>query len=136
MILGIGTDIVNIERIKDVLERYNEKFVNRCFSDNELSQAEKITDKQKSIAYLAKRWAAKEATAKALGTGFRDGIFLKDIEIKNDDLGCPYIELKEKAVEYLKSKTTAGYNANIKLSISDDYPYAIAFVIIEIGREE
>ena len=136
MILGIGTDIVNISRIEDLLNKHDQKFMDRCFTKLEQEKAtSRPTDKER-IAQLAKLWASKEAFAKALGTGFRDGLYLKDIEVINDEFGKPFLELYSSAQDILDSKTAEGYNAYIHLSISDDYPFAVASVVIELEKEE
>ena len=137
MILGIGTDITSIRRIEKILGRHSQQFITRCFTAEEYKYAEERNKSFKEYAsFFAKHWSAKEAIVKALGTGFRDGIYLKDIEIKKDYLGKPYANLTGEAFNRLKQKTPYGYKANIHLSISDEYPQAIAFVIIEIEKED
>ncbi len=125
-IFGIGTDIVNIKRMKKNLARNNYKFKNRIFSKDEINYCEK---KKNPSAFYAKRFAAKEALSKALGTGIRKGINFKNIEIFNDSLGKPSIKLKGETANYLKKKIkTKKYS--IHLSLSDDVPWAQATVII------
>ena len=125
-IFGIGTDIVNIKRMEKSLKRHGIKFKNNIFSKNEIIYCEK---KQNSGAFYAKRFAAKEALSKALGTGIRKGINFKNIEVHNDNFGKPSIQLKGSAAVFLKKKIkTRKYF--IYLSLSDDLPWAQATVII------
>tara|TARA_Y100001970_G_scaffold88509_1_gene111716 strand:- start:5778 stop:6167 length:390 start_codon:yes stop_codon:yes gene_type:complete len=125
MILGIGTDIIDITRIKNTIQKYGDKFKQRCFSEHEIKRSE---SKINSVESYAKRYAAKEACAKALGTGLARGVFWKDIEIKNNKFGKPYILLHNKAFTYmLKFKCK---NSKIEVSLSDEKKYAIANVII------
>jgi len=125
-IFGIGTDIVNIKRMEKSLKKNGKPFKDRIFSKNEISYCEK---KNKSISYYAKRFAAKEALSKALGTGIRKGINFKDIEVLNDIYGKPSIKLKGSTSKFLKKKIkTKKYS--IYLSLSDDDPWAQATVII------
>ena len=125
-IFGIGTDIVNIKRIEKSLKRHGSKFKNNIFSKNEITYCEK---KKNSGAFYAKRFAAKEALSKALGTGIRKGINFKNIEISNDNLGKPSIKLRGSTAIFLKKKIkTKKYS--IYLSLSDDEPWAQATVII------
>ncbi len=130
MILGIGTDLVDIRRIEKVLLRYEMRFENRCFSANEQEQANNISNSKKS-AFYAKRFAAKEACVKALGTGFINDIFLKDIEVIKNNLGRPSLKLNNGALEILNKLTPENMIASTHLSLTDDYPYAGAFIIIE-----
>jgi holo-[acyl-carrier protein] synthase len=124
VIIGIGSDIVNIERIEKLVIKYSEKFIKRIFSDDEIVAAQKITNHSKKIQFYAKRFAAKEAFAKALGTGIGKTINFKDISITNNAHGKPMI-LITKNLDYLTN------NHQIHVSLSDDYPCAQAFVIIE-----
>ena len=125
-IFGIGTDIVNIRRMEKSLKRRGSKFKNNIFSKNEITYCEK---KKNSGAFYAKRFAAKEALSKALGTGIRKGINFKNIEVHNDNFGKPFIQLKGSAADFLKKKIkTRKYF--IYLSLSDDLPWAQATVII------
>ena len=101
MIIGIGTDIIDIRRIKKTFTKYGEKFKNRCFSLNEIKRADK---RMNSVSSYAKRYAAKEALSKALGTGIRKGINFKDIEILNNNFGKPSIKLKGSTANFLKKK--------------------------------
>ena len=125
-IFGIGTDIINIKRINNSIKKGGFNFKKKIFSDNEISYCER---KKNSSAFYAKRFAAKEAFAKALGTGIRKGISLKDIEIFNDTLGKPNIKLRGAASNLLKKKIRKK-KYNIYLSLSDDDPWAQATVII------
>ena len=125
-IFGIGTDIVNIKRIKKSLKRNTNTFKYRIFSKNEIIYCDK---KNNPIPSYAKRFAAKEALSKALGTGIRKGINFKDIEILNDNLGKPSIRLKGSTANFLKKKIKAK-KYSIYLSLSDDLPWAYATVII------
>ncbi len=125
MIVGIGIDIIDINRIKNVINKYGDKFKTRCFHKNEIFRSEK---RYNSVESYAKRYAAKEACAKALGTGLARGVFWKDIEIKNNKFGKPYIELHNNSREVIKSFKKK--DAKIELSISDEKDFAIANVII------
>ena len=125
-IFGIGTDIVNIKRMEKSLKQHGNKFKNNIFSKNEITYCEK---KKNSGAFYAKRFAAKEALSKALGTGIRKGISFKDIEILNDQYGKPSIKLKGSTANFLKRKIKAK-KYSIYLSLSDDSPWAQATVII------
>ena len=125
-IFGIGTDIVNIKRMEKSLRRNGDAFKKRIFSKNEIIYCER---KKNPSTFYAKRFAAKEALSKALGTGIRKGINLKNIEISNDNLGKPSIHLKGGAANFLRKKIkTKRYS--IYLSLSDDIPWAQATVII------
>jgi len=125
-IFGIGTDIVNIKRIDQSLKKHGLKFKNRIFSKKEISYCDKKTN---SSSFYAKRFAAKEAFSKALGTGIRKGIDLKNIEISNNSFGKPSISLKGNLALYLKKKIK-NKKYDIHLSLSDDKPWAQATVII------
>ena len=125
-IFGIGTDIVNIKRMEKSLKRYGNRFKNNIFSKKEIIYCER---KKYSGAFYAKRFAAKEALSKALGTGIRKDIKFKNIEIHNDSYGKPSIQLKGTVDDYLKKKLKRK-KYNIHLSLSDDKPWAQATVII------
>tara|TARA_B100001540_G_C15615477_1_gene555101 strand:+ start:41 stop:433 length:393 start_codon:yes stop_codon:yes gene_type:complete len=125
MIFGIGIDIIDIRRIKIIIDKYGFKFKRRCFS---LSEIEKSESRRNSIESYAKRYAAKEACAKALGTGLAKGVFWKDIEIKNNVSGKPFILLHNKA--YLRGMNISNKNLQIDVSLSDERNYAIANVVI------
>ena len=125
-IFGIGTDIVNIKRIKKILKNNGTRFKNKIFSESEINYCEKKRD---PAPFYAKRFAAKEAFSKALGTGIRKGINLKNIIIFNDVYGKPKIKLKGSTYNYLKKKIKSK-KYNIHLSLTDDKPWAQATVII------
>lgn len=128
MILGVGTDIANIDRIARTLERFGDRFRNRVFTDIEQAKAERRRD---TAGTYAKRWAAKEACSKALGTGLRMGIAWKDMSVRNLRTGQPVMELTGWAAERLREMTPEGFEATVHVSLTDDYPWAQAFVVIE-----
>ena len=128
MILGVGTDLANIERIAGVLERHGDRFRNRVFTEIEQRKAERRKDVSGTYA---KRWAAKEACSKALGTGLRMGISWKDMAVRNLKTGQPIITVTGWAAERLKEMTPKGHRATIHVSLTDDHPWAQAFVVIE-----
>ena len=130
MIIGIGTDIIDTRRIKNIINRYGEKFKKRCFSNNEIIKSENNFNTANSYA---KRYAAKEACSKALGTGLAKGIFWKDIEVVNDKYGKPFIKLHNNALKRINKITKKDYN--IEVSLSDEKNYAIANVIIFINEK-
>tara|TARA_B100001540_G_scaffold88323_1_gene79833 strand:+ start:75 stop:461 length:387 start_codon:yes stop_codon:yes gene_type:complete len=123
-ILGIGVDIIENSRIKRSI--LNKKFINRIFSRQEISRLKKINNK---IAYFSKRFAAKEAFSKALGTGFRNNLNFRDISVVNDRYGKPYIKINKKIINILMHKFKTK-NVNIFLSIADEKKNSIAFVVI------
>ena len=125
MILGLGIDIVDNRRIGKLINKYGEKFKKRCFSDYEIQKSERKTS---IVNSYSKKYAAKEALVKALGTGFSRGIFWKDIEIINNLDGKPCIKLYNKALEKVNDLSTSNYK--IELSLSDEKNYSIANVII------
>ena len=126
MIYGIGTDIVKIARIKELYENYDEKFINKILSAEELDIFHGFPLKRRRISYLAKRFAAKEAFVKALGTGFRDDINFTSISVYNNKLGRPNLELKENIKSYLPK------NSKYYISLSDEEDLVMAVVIIEV----
>jgi len=128
MILGIGSDITDIRRIEKVIERHGERFLTRIFTDTERARAER---RAKSVETYAKRFAAKEACAKALGTGMRAGVFWRDMGVVNLPSGKPTFALTGGAAERLAKLTPPGMTAVIHLTITDEYPYAQAQVVIE-----
>ena len=128
MILGIGTDLANIERIQGVLDRHGDRFRNRVFTEIEQRKAERRAD---IAGTYAKRWAAKEACSKALGTGLRMGISWKDMSVTNLRSGQPQMAVTGWAAERLAAMTPAGYKAVIHVTLTDDHPWAQAFVLIE-----
>lgn len=132
MILGIGNDLTNISRIESTLERFGERFLARIYTPVERAKAERRKAvPQVYAATLAKRFAAKEACSKALGTGFRRGIFWRDIGVVNASSGQPTILLSGGAAERLAAMTPPGHVARVHLTMTDDYPWADAQVIIE-----
>ena len=128
MILGIGTDLANIERIERTLERFGDRFRNRVFTDVEQAKAERRRD---TAGTYAKRWAAKEACSKALGTGLRMGIAWKDMSVTNLRTGQPVMHVTGWAKDRLDAMTPAGHEAIIHVTLTDDHPWAQAFVVIE-----
>jgi len=128
MILGIGTDLANIERIERALERFGDRFRNRVFTEAEQQRAERRAD---VAGTYAKRWAAKEACSKALGTGLRMGIAWKDMSVTNLATGQPVMHVTGWAAERLERMTPPGHRAVIHVSLTDDHPWAQAFVVIE-----
>jgi holo-[acyl-carrier protein] synthase len=128
MILGIGSDLSDIRRIQASLDRFGDRFRNRCFTEIERRRSEAKPDAASSYA---KRFAAKEACAKALGTGLRRGVFWRDMGVLNLRSGQPTLALTGGAAARLAEMTPAGHRAVIHLSMTDDHPYAQAFVIIE-----
>ncbi|HEX9159143.1 MAG TPA: holo-ACP synthase [Rhizomicrobium sp.] len=129
MIVGIGSDLIDIRRIDATIERYGERFLNRIFTETERSKSDRRA--QRSASY-AKRFAAKEACAKALGTGLRKGVFWRDMGVVNLPGGKPSITLTGGALTRLRALTPAGHTAQIDLSITDDFPLAQAIVIISV----
>ncbi len=127
MILGIGTDLANIERIQGTLDRFGDRFRNRVFTDIEQRKSERRAD---TAGTYAKRWAAKEACSKALGTGLRMGIAWKDMSVRNLRTGQPVMELTGWAAERLDEMTPPGHEATVHVSLTDDHPWAQAFVVI------
>ena len=127
MIVGLGTDIVSVERIKKVLEKMPEEFIDRICSD---CDKEYLRAGRDINARLAKIWAVKEAAAKALGTGIAQGIKFKDFELRHNQFGKPTLTFKGHAAEILEQLTCGG-QANVVVSLSDDKPFAQAIVIIE-----
>ncbi len=129
MILGIGTDLANIDRIRAVLDRHGDRFRNRVFTDREQAKAE--SRPMAVAATYAKRWAAKEACSKALGTGLRMGIAWKDMAVSNLWSGQPVMHLTGWAAERLAAMTPPGYRSVVHVTLTDDHPWAQAFVVIE-----
>ena len=128
MILGIGTDLANIERIQGVLDRYGDRFRNRVFTEIEQAKAERRAD---VVGTYAKRWAAKEACSKALGTGLRMGISWKDMAVTNLRTGQPQMHLTGWAAERLAEMTPPDHEALVHVTLTDDHPWAQAFVVIK-----
>ncbi|MDW4550253.1 holo-ACP synthase [Defluviimonas sp. D31] len=128
MILGIGTDLANIDRIQATLDRFGERFLNRVFTEVEQRKAERRMDR---AGTYAKRWAAKEACSKALGTGLRMGISWRDMGVSNLPTGQPVMHLTGWAAERLTEMTPPGHEAIVHVTLTDDHPWAQAFVVIE-----
>ncbi len=129
MILGIGSDLCNIDRIAAVLERHGERFRNRVFTEREQAKAQ---SRPRAIAATyAKRWAAKEACSKALGTGLRMGISWRDMAVSNLRTGQPVMHLTGWAAARLAEMTPEGHHALVHVTLTDDHPWAQAFVVIE-----
>ncbi|TMV67892.1 holo-ACP synthase [Thioclava sp. BHET1] len=128
MILGIGTDLANIERIEATLARFGDRFRNRVFTELEQAKAER---RREVAATYAKRWAAKEACSKALGTGLRMGISWRDMAVSNLRTGQPQMALTGWAAERLAQMTPPGHRAVVHVTLTDDHPWAQAFVVIE-----
>ena len=134
IIIGIGSDLCNIERIQASLDRFGDRFLNRVFTDTERVKA---TRRPHTVAgTLAKRFAAKEAFSKAVGTGFKRGVFMKDIGVVNAPSGAPTLALTGGARARLDALTPAGHLAIVHLTLTDDHPWAQAFVVIEAIRTE
>ena len=129
MILAIGSDLCNIERIQGSLDRFGEKFELRVFTDIERAKAARRPFTKAGT--LAKRFAAKEAFSKAVGTGFKAGVFMKDIGVVNAKSGAPTLALTGGAALRLAAITPAGHEAVVHLTLTDDHPWAQAFVVIE-----
>lgn len=127
MILGIGNDLIDIRRIERMLEAYGERFIARIFTDEERRRSDRRANR---AASYAKRYAAKEACSKALGTGFRAGIYWRDLGVVNLSSGRPTMVLTGGALERLKAMTPAGMAARIDLTLTDEIPLASAFVVI------
>ncbi|MFD1189985.1 MULTISPECIES: holo-ACP synthase [Phenylobacterium] len=132
MIVGIGSDLSDIRRVQNTLERFGERFTNRCFTEIERARSERKPDR---AASYAKRFAAKEACAKALGTGIKRGVFWRDMGVVNMRSGQPTMALTGGAAERLSQIIPPGHKAVIHVSLTDDHPYAQAFVIIEAVPE-
>ncbi|CAM5583921.1 Holo-[acyl-carrier-protein] synthase [Mycolicibacterium aubagnense] len=128
MIIGIGSDLIDIRRIEKSLERHGERFVKRVYTDVEQARSE---GRRARAASYAKRFAAKEACAKALGTGIAQGVYWRDMGVANLPSGKPTMVLTGGAAVQLEKLLPAGYHAVIHLTITDDFPLAQAFVIIE-----
>jgi holo-[acyl-carrier protein] synthase len=134
VIIGLGSDLCNIERIAKSIERFGARFENRVFTDVERANAAKRPF-TKAGTY-AKRFAAKEAFSKAVGTGFRHGVFMKDIGVVNGPSGAPTLSLTGGAKARLDAMIPSGYEAHIHVTLTDDHPWAQAFVIIEALRSQ
>ncbi|SFP77806.1 holo-ACP synthase [Sphingomonas rubra] len=129
MILGLGSDLCNIERIRASLDRFGERFETRVFTDAERARAARRPFTKAGT--LAKRFAAKEAFSKAVGTGFNQGVFMRDIGVVNAPSGAPTLALTGGAAARLDALVPAGHVARIHLTLTDDHPWAQALVVIE-----
>jgi holo-[acyl-carrier protein] synthase len=127
MILGVGSDLVDVRRIEQVIARHGDRFLLRIFTETERAKADRRATRTETYA---KRFAAKEACAKALGTGFRDGVFWRDLGVINLPSGRPTMKLTGGALERLRAITPPGHDARIDLTITDEGPMAQALVII------
>lgn len=133
MIIGLGSDLCNIERIQKSLDRFGERFENRVFTDVEKAKAARRPFTRAGT--YAKRFAAKEAFSKAVGTGFKRGVFMKDIGVVNARSGAPTLALTGGAAARLATMIPPGHTAHIHLTLTDDHPWAQAFVIIEAIKD-
>ncbi len=131
MIIGIGSDLIDIRRIEKTIERFGDRFINRIYTDVEIQKAERRRGAGGAYAAtFAKRYAAKEAAAKALGTGFRRGVYWRDLGVVNLPSGRPTVVMNGGAAARLQELTPEGMTAQIDLTITDEYPIAEAMVII------
>jgi holo-[acyl-carrier protein] synthase len=128
MIIGIGSDLCDVRRIEKTLSRFGQRFVDRVFTDVEQRKSDRRAER---AASYAKRFAAKEACAKALGTGFSRGVFMKDLGVVNLPSGAPTIALTNGALKRLRELTPSGHEAVVHVTLTDEYPTAMAFVMIE-----
>jgi holo-[acyl-carrier protein] synthase len=133
MIIGVGSDLIDIRRIEKTLERHGQRFIDRIYTPIEQAKSERR--KQRAASY-AKRFAAKEACAKALGTGLSRGVFWRDMGVVNLPSGAPTMHLTNGAAERLAAIVPSGYTTHIHVTITDDFPLAQAFVIIEALKIE
>jgi holo-[acyl-carrier protein] synthase len=133
-IIGIGSDLCNIDRIQNSLDRFGERFTNRVFTEIERAKAERRPFTRAGT--YAKRFAAKEAFSKAVGTGFKRGVFMKDIGVVNKPSGEPTLQLSGGAKERLDAMTPPGHAAQVHLTMTDDHPFALAVVVITAMPEE
>jgi len=129
MIIGHGIDLIDIRRVEKTINKFGNRFINRIFTKGEIIRSD---NRNKRIESYAKRFAAKEACSKALGTGFRSGVYWRDIEVVNEKTGKPVLKLTGGAHKRLKKLIPHNSTYNISLSITDDYPWAQANVIIEV----
>lgn len=132
MILGIGNDLCDIRRVQETLDRFGERFTHRCFTEVERRKSDRVATR---AASYAKRFAAKEACSKALGTGLHQGVAWRDMGVINLPSGQPTMNLTGGAKARLESMTPAGFEAFVHLTMTDDHPYAQAFVVLE-AREK
>jgi len=130
MIIGIGSDIVDIKRIEKIINKFGKRFINRCFSRVEILKSEQRFNK---VASYAKRFAAKEAFSKAIGTGFSQGVFWKDISVENNELGKPILKLKGNAKKILKQLVPKNKKPIVNITITDENHIAYAMVIVSFN---
>ena len=128
MIIGIGSDLCDVRRIEKTLARFGQRFVDRVFTEVEQRKSDRRAER---AASYAKRFAAKEACAKALGTGFSRGVFMKDLGVVNLPSGAPTLALTNGALKRLQDLTPSGHEAVVHVTLTDEYPTAMAFVMIE-----
>lgn len=128
MIIGLGSDLIDIRRIEKTLARFGDRFIHRVFTDIEQKKSDR---RAQPAASYAKRFAAKEACSKALGTGFAQGVFMKDMGVINLPSGAPTMALTGGAAQRLKALIPPGHQGVIHVTLTDDYPLAQAFVVIE-----
>ena len=134
MIVGIGSDLCNIQRIERSIERFGDRFLNRVFTEHERAKA--ASRPHTGAGTLAKRFAAKEAFSKAVGTGFKRGVFMKDIGVVNLPSGAPTLKLTGGARARLDALTPEGHAVDVHLTLTDEYPWAQAFVILVARKME
>ena len=134
MIVGIGSDLCNIARIQASIDRFGDRFLNRVFTDVERAKAK--SRPHSAAGTLAKRFAAKEAFSKAVGTGFRRGVWMKDIGVVNAPSGAPTLHLTGGARAQLDALAPAGHAVDVHLTMTDDHPWAQAFVILTLRKME
>ncbi len=131
MIIGMGSDLIDIRRVEKTLLKFGNRFIQRCFAPEEIAKAERRRAAGTHIATYAKRFAAKEACSKALGTGFNHGVYMRDIAVINDQNGKPTLRLTNGAQERLRSMMPDGKTAIIHVTLTDEPPLAQAYVVIE-----
>jgi len=136
MIIGIGSDLIDISRVEKVMSRFEQRFIARCFTAEERAKAERRRAGGTHIATYAKRFAAKEAMSKALGTGFSEGVYMKDIGVVNASSGAPTLQLTGGALKKLESLMPAGHEPVIHLTLTDEPPLGQAMVVIEARKHD
>ena len=136
MIIGTGSDMIDIRRIEKTLARFGDRFIRRCFTPAEIERAESLRSSGKHIASYAKRFAAKEAFSKAVGTGFKRGVYMRDIGVVNAPSGAPTLQLSGGAKARLDAMAPAGHAVEVHLTMTDDHPWAQAFVILTARKME
>lgn len=136
MIVGIGSDLIDIRRVEKVMARHESRFIKRCFTQAERDKAERRRGAGTHIDTYAKRFAAKEAMSKALGTGFAQGVYMKDIGVVNTASGAPTLNLTGGALAHLETMVPQGYTPHIHLTLTDEPPLAKALVLIEARPRE